>query len=81
MAPSEIDTFMKELEAWCQEDYGRQRRLAKEMGVSEQVVSHWIKRIRTPRLEHWMKLQAFLKTQRKTPRKPKKVRGKEKTSA
>jgi hypothetical protein len=68
MAPSEIDKLMSELEAWCRAEYGRQRKLASVLGVSEQVVSHWIKRIRNPRLEHWIKLQEFLRKQRK-PRK------------
>ena len=60
-----MDKVLNDLNEWCGEEFGRQRRLAKEIGVSEQVVSHWLNRRRTPRLKHWLKLQEFLKKQKK----------------
>jgi hypothetical protein len=70
-----MDKVLNDLTEWCGAEFGRQRMLAKELGVSEQVVSHWIYRRRTPRLKHWLRLQEFLKRQRKPPRKEEKARG------
>jgi predicted transcriptional regulator len=71
-----MEQMMNDLNAWCSVEFGRQRQLAKELGVSEQIVSHWIKGRRTPRLKHWLKLQEFLKAQRKARQKSKARGGK-----
>jgi transcriptional regulator with XRE-family HTH domain len=64
MSQNEIDKFFKELKAWCREEPGRQKRLAKKLGVSEQRLSHWITGFRKPGLDHWLELNAFLRKQR-----------------
>jgi transcriptional regulator with XRE-family HTH domain len=64
MPPQELDTLMTELKAWCKEEHGRQKAVAEELGVTEQLVSNWIARRKTPGLENYLKLQALLKKRR-----------------
>jgi transcriptional regulator with XRE-family HTH domain len=66
MPPEEIDAIMAELKAWCKAKHGRQRELASELGVTEQVISNWIARRKMPGLENYLRLQAFLKKQRRS---------------
>ncbi len=61
MPPKELDALMSELKAWCKREHGRQKALADELGVTEQLVSNWIARRKKPGLENYLKLQAFLK--------------------
>jgi transcriptional regulator with XRE-family HTH domain len=65
MPPKELDALMAELKAWCKREHGRQKALADELGVTEQLVSNWIARRKTPGLENYLKLKAFLDKQRR----------------
>lgn len=64
MPPEEVERLMIELQVWCKGKHGRQRKLADAIGVSEQVVSNWLNRRKTPSLKYWLALQAFAKKQR-----------------
>jgi transcriptional regulator with XRE-family HTH domain len=65
MPPEEVDALMAELKAWCKAKHGRQKDLAEKIGVSEYTISHWIPRRKTPGLEKYFALKAFLKKQRR----------------
>ncbi len=64
--PDEVDQLMSELLAWRRAERGRGRELAAAIGVSEQVVSNWLYRRKTPSLKYWLALQAFAKKQRRS---------------
>jgi transcriptional regulator with XRE-family HTH domain len=59
MAPDELDRFMARLKRWAKKERGRSKEIADALGVSEQVVSNWLNRRKTPSLDHWFKLQEF----------------------
>jgi transcriptional regulator with XRE-family HTH domain len=59
-------TFCSELTAWCRARHSRQRELAALLGVSEQLVSNWLARRKTPTLQHGLQIQEILKKQRKS---------------
>jgi hypothetical protein len=59
MAPDQLDLLMAALWAWTKEERGRARGIAQTLGVSDQVVSNWLHRRKTPTLPHWFKLQEF----------------------
>jgi transcriptional regulator with XRE-family HTH domain len=63
--PDEVDSLMDELLAWCKARHGRQKELAEEMKVSEALVSSWLARRKTPTLEYYFKLRAFMKKVRR----------------
>jgi transcriptional regulator with XRE-family HTH domain len=65
MPPEEFDALVAQLKAWCKKKHGRQKILAEELGITEQLLSNWIAKRKTPGLENYLKLQAFLKNQRK----------------
>jgi transcriptional regulator with XRE-family HTH domain len=65
MPPEEIDALMAELYHWCKQERGRQKDLAERLGVTEQTLSNWIARRKTPSLEKYLFLRAFLKKQRR----------------
>jgi Helix-turn-helix len=62
---------LKELMKEC-EPYGRQKEVAKELGVSEQILSNWLSGSRVPLLKNLFKIEEFLKKQKSKPkgRKP-----------
>jgi transcriptional regulator with XRE-family HTH domain len=61
----EINALMTELKVWCKGKYGRQRYVARKLGISEQLLSNWIARRKTPGLQKYLTLQAFLKNRRR----------------
>jgi hypothetical protein len=65
MPPKEVDELMNELLAWSKEERGRGREIAAAIGVTEQVVSNWLYRRKTPSIKYWLQLQAFAKTIRR----------------
>jgi transcriptional regulator with XRE-family HTH domain len=65
MAPKESEILIDELRAWCEEEYGRQAEVAEKIGVSRQVVTDWLHGRAVPSLDNGLKLQAFLKKQRR----------------
>jgi transcriptional regulator with XRE-family HTH domain len=61
----ELDRVMAELKAWCKREYGRQKDLASRLDTSEELLSNWLARRKTPSIEDYLKLKAFLAKQRK----------------
>jgi transcriptional regulator with XRE-family HTH domain len=61
MAAQELDNLISELISWCKAKHGRQRELAAKLGVSEQLVSNWLARRKTPTLQHGLQIQGLLK--------------------
>jgi hypothetical protein len=47
---------------------GRQKEVAKELGVSEQILSNWLSGSRVPLLKNLFKIEAFLKKQKTKPK-------------
>jgi transcriptional regulator with XRE-family HTH domain len=64
MPPKELDALMNELKAWCKAKHGRQKELADKLGINAQLLSNWIARRKTPGLQKYLALQAFLKRRR-----------------
>jgi transcriptional regulator with XRE-family HTH domain len=69
VAPQEVDKLISGLTAWCRAQHGRQREIAAMLGVSEQLVSNWLARRKTPTLQHGLQIQEFLNKQRKSRKK------------
>jgi hypothetical protein len=65
MPPQQLDGLMAELKAWCKAKHGRQKELAEVLHVTEDTISHWIARRKTPGLEKYLALQVFLKKRRR----------------
>lgn len=55
----ELNQFMIALHKWCKLKKGRQRALALELGVTEQVLSHWLCRRKMPSFANGLRLQAY----------------------
>lgn len=70
----EIVQLMTELRVWCKGMRGRQRMLAEELGVREDVLANWLRLHRTPSLYNWLKLRDVARRirrrqlRRRTPR-------------
>ena len=64
-APQEVEALMDEIRVWCEAQRGRQKQLAIHFGVTEQVMSNWLNKHKTPSLANWLKLQAFAKKMRR----------------
>ena len=69
VAPQQVDKLISELTTWCRAEHGRQRELAAMLGVSEQLVSNWLARRKTPTLQHGLQIQDLLRKQRKSRKK------------
>ena len=68
MAAQELDKLISELTSWCKAKHGRQRELAAMLGVSEQLVSNWLARRKTPTLQHGLQIQEpWLQAQEELP--------------
>ena len=61
MAPEEVESLMNDIRLWCAAERGRQKELASELGVTQQVFSNWLNGHKTPALPYWLKLQALAK--------------------
>ena len=66
MPPRESELLIAELRAWADEKYGRRSELARMLGLSPQLVSDWFAGRKTPTLDTGLKLQRFLKRQRRS---------------
>jgi transcriptional regulator with XRE-family HTH domain len=60
----DLKKLMGELSELCRV-HGRQKEIAQEMGVSEQVLSNWLNGSRSQSLESFFKIRDFLEKQRK----------------
>ena len=56
--------------AWCHAKHGRQKELARALGVSDQWVSNWVTGQRIPNLEHGLRIQVFLRRRSCASRPP-----------
>jgi DNA-binding XRE family transcriptional regulator len=66
MAKDEADKLMDDLRAWAkQARYGEQKELAKELGVSQGTLNHWITGRRLPNIRDGLRLQTFLRKPRR----------------
>jgi hypothetical protein len=68
MAPRESEKLLAELKSWADEKYGRRSELARILGVSPQLVTEWFGGRATPIWDDGLKIQAFLKKQRRKRR-------------
>jgi transcriptional regulator with XRE-family HTH domain len=63
------EKLLSDLLGWARAKYGRPALLARKLGVSKQLVSHWITGRRTPTLHDGLAIQAFLKAEAVRARK------------
>jgi len=55
-----VAKFMRRLRAYCEEERGRPRRLAAELGVEPASVYDWLSGRTTPALKHTLRIQQIL---------------------
>jgi hypothetical protein len=65
MAPEDVDQYLTELAAWCRAKHGRQREFARYIGRSDAIVSYWLDKKKIPTWKDGLKIQEFLKAQRR----------------
>jgi DNA-binding XRE family transcriptional regulator len=71
MPPDELDELLTQLRAWADSaEYGEQKKLAEHLGITPQLLNHWITGRNLPSLRLGLKLQTFLKKQRRRRPKP-----------
>jgi hypothetical protein len=70
MSQEETEKLMAELKTWADAEYGRRAKVARMLGVPRQRVTNWIASQGTPTLEQGLRLQAFLKKQRRRSSRP-----------
>ncbi|HET9378695.1 MAG TPA: hypothetical protein VFO40_27235 [Chthoniobacterales bacterium] len=68
MSEEETQKLLTEFRAWVDAEYGRRANIARDLGVSRQRVTDWLAGRYAPTLEQGLRLQAFLKKQRKSRR-------------
>jgi DNA-binding XRE family transcriptional regulator len=65
MADKEITDVINDLKAWAAEKDLSQSDLARLLGITRQRVHDWFTGKSTPNLQAYLKVKAFLRTQRK----------------
>ena len=65
MSDEETKKLLDELRTWVEAEYGRRAEIARELDVSRQRVTDWLSDRYAPTLEQGLRLQAFLKKQRR----------------
>jgi DNA-binding XRE family transcriptional regulator len=68
VSQEETEKLMAELRAWADAEYGRRADLARMLGVYRQQITDWLAGRKSPTLEQGLKIQAFLRKQRKSRR-------------
>jgi DNA-binding XRE family transcriptional regulator len=68
MPPEETAKLIAELRAWCDEKRGRQSQLARMLGIKRQSINEWFTGDSSPTLETGLKIQAFLRRERRKPK-------------
>jgi transcriptional regulator with XRE-family HTH domain len=71
MSDTYVEALINELKAWCKEKHGRNTQVAKMFDVSQQLVSDWFSGRAVPTLATGLKIQEFLKQQRRRRRRTK----------
>jgi transcriptional regulator with XRE-family HTH domain len=61
----EVKALIDELQTWCKAKHGRNTEIANRLGVSRQLVSDWFSGAASPTLATGLKIQTFLKAQRR----------------
>jgi DNA-binding XRE family transcriptional regulator len=64
-----VKAWINELQDWCKEKYGRNTEVAEKLGVSRQLVSDWFAGRTVPNWATGLKIQEFLKQQRRRRQK------------
>ena len=64
--PKESEKLLTELKTWANAEYGRRAELARMLGVSRQLVSEWFAGRATPTWDNGMRIEDFLKKQRRS---------------
>ena len=59
----EIEKTMRELQAWCEAERGRQTELANHLDVKRASVNGWLKRTSNPMVKTFFEIRDFLKAQ------------------
>jgi DNA-binding XRE family transcriptional regulator len=65
MTEDEIERVINELKELAGEEYGGQSELARKLGVPRQRINDWFTGKRTPELKAWLKIQEFLRDQKR----------------
>jgi transcriptional regulator with XRE-family HTH domain len=68
------EKLIGELIAWARAKYGRPASLARKLGVSKGLVSHWLTRRSSPSLHYGLAIQEFLKAEALREKRSKKRR-------
>jgi DNA-binding XRE family transcriptional regulator len=68
MSGEETDKLLAELKEWCSQKRGRQAEIAKMLGITRQSINEWFTGDSSPSLEAGLKVQAFLRKQRRRPK-------------
>jgi transcriptional regulator with XRE-family HTH domain len=55
-----VQKFLQELQAWCQEERGRQQQIADIAGTTKQTVSNWLAKRQEPTAEQLLAVLEFL---------------------
>jgi transcriptional regulator with XRE-family HTH domain len=61
MPDEDPQAVIDELKRWCDAKYGRQAQLARQFGVSRQLVNDWFSGKAMPRIKLWLELKDFLR--------------------
>jgi transcriptional regulator with XRE-family HTH domain len=68
MTAPELEKLLNDLKTWCDEERGRQAKIAERLGVSRGLVNDWITGRREPGTNEYISLRNFLKRQRRRSR-------------
>ena len=63
-----LERLMLEAKAWADQERGRQKEMARHLGVSQQALSNWLSRRQDPPAHLVLELQEFMR-RKKAPRK------------
>jgi DNA-binding transcriptional regulator YiaG len=61
--PPKTEKLLKELKAWCDQEYGRRAEVARAVGTTRGAVTHWFAGRQQPTAEQALELLEFLKKQ------------------
>jgi hypothetical protein len=61
LVPSKTEKLLKEIQTWCDLEYGRRAQLGRAIGVGRQVVTNWFAGRQRPTGEQVLLIQEFLK--------------------
>jgi transcriptional regulator with XRE-family HTH domain len=64
MSKDELQRLMADTSAWCKAKRGRQKALASRLGVTIPTLANWLAGRKTPSLQKYLALQAFMKDAR-----------------